>query len=57
MLRQGGEYFFYGKISSDSYGMQIVSPTFAPAVKGTQIRPIYRQTAGLPSKSDRKSVV
>ena len=25
MLRQGGEYFFYGKISSDSYGMQIVS--------------------------------
>ena len=56
MLRQGGEYFFYGKISSDSYGMQIVSPTFAPAVKGTQIRPIYRQTAGLPSKSVESAV-
>ena len=37
MLRQGGEYFFYGKISSDSYGMQIVSPTFAPAVKTIQL--------------------
>nr|WP_303675903.1 ATP-dependent DNA helicase RecG [Ruminococcus bromii] len=56
MLRQGGEYFFYGKISSDSYGMQIVSPTFAPAVKGTQVRPIYRQTAGLPSKSVESAV-
>ena len=51
MLRQGGEYFFYGKASSDSYGIQMLSPTFAPAIKGTQIRPIYRQTAGLPSKS------
>lgn len=49
MLRQGEEYFFFGKITVDSYGVQMVSPQFAATSGGGGIHPIYRQTAGLPS--------
>ncbi len=49
MLRQGEEYFFFGKITVDSYGIQMVSPQFAVTSGGGGIHPIYRQTAGLPS--------
>lgn len=56
MLRQGEEYFFYGKFTADSYGMQLAAPTFAPVTRGTQIRPIYRQTAGLAGKTVESAV-
>ncbi len=56
MLTYGIEYFFYGKITFDSYGAQLVSPTFAPVSEGTRIHPIYRQTAGLTSKTIANAV-
>ena len=51
MLAYGGEYFFYGKITLDSYGAQMISPTFSAVRDGAVIHPIYRSTAGLPSKT------
>ena len=51
MLAYGGEYFFYGKITLDDHGAQMVSPTFSAASEGAGIHPVYRATAGLPSKT------
>lgn len=51
MLKGGNEYFFYGRITIDSFGKQMVSPTFSPVSDGLKIRPVYRQTAGLVSKT------
>lgn len=51
MLAYGGEYFFFGKITVDNYGAQMVAPTFSPVGKGAGIHPVYRSTAGLPSKT------
>lgn len=56
MLKCGTEYFFYGRISVDSYGGQMVSPTFSPASEGAMIHPVYRQTAGLVSKTIANAV-
>ncbi len=51
MLLYGGEYFFFGKITVDNYGAQMVAPTFSSAGKGAGIHPVYRTTAGLPAKT------
>ncbi len=51
MLKGGQEYFFYGRITIDSFGMQMVAPTFSPVSDGMKINPVYRQTAGLVSKT------
>ena len=56
MLRQGEEYFFYGKITIDAYGTHMVSPAFAKSSEGAKIHPIYRQTAGLVTKTIRGCV-
>lgn len=56
MISYGGEYYFYGKVNVDSYGNQMVSPTFAPVSEGSIIHPIYRQTAGLVSKTISNAV-
>ena len=56
MLAYGGEYFFYGKITFDGYGAQMVSPTFSAARDGVGIHPVYRSTAGLPSKTIANAV-
>ncbi len=56
MLRQGEEYFFYGKINADRYGAQMVSPTFSATSNGLQIHPIYKQTAGLNNKTISNAV-
>ncbi|MEE0874708.1 MAG: DEAD/DEAH box helicase, partial [Ruminococcus sp.] len=56
MLRQGEEYFFYGKINIDSYGTHMLSPAFAKSSEGAKIHPIYRQTAGLVTKTIRGCV-
>ena len=42
MLAYGAEYFFYGKITFDSYGSQMVAPAFSPARQGPHIHPVYR---------------
>ena len=56
MLQYGGEYFFFGKITIDNYGKQMVSPSFSSVAEGTSIHPIYRQTAGLASKTIANAV-
>lgn len=56
MLKSGTEYFFYGKIVFDSFGAQMISPTFSLASDGMKIHPIYRQTAGLVSKTISNAV-
>lgn len=56
MLKGGTEYFFYGRITSDSYGAQMIAPTFSPVSDGVKVHPIYRQTAGLVSKTISNAV-
>lgn len=51
MLKGGNEYFFYGRITTDSFGAQMVSPTFSLVADGMKIYPVYKQTAGLVSKT------
>lgn len=56
MLRVGEEYFFYGRINVDSYGKQMVSPTFSTISDGMRINPVYKQTAGLVNKTIASAV-
>ena len=56
MLRSGEEYFFFGRMNQNAYGKQMVSPMFAPSADGAKIHPIYRQTAGLVTKTIRGCV-
>lgn len=56
MLAQGVEYLFYGKITQDIYGPQMISPMFARADVATSIQPVYRQTVGLVSKTISNAV-
>ena len=57
MLEENEEYLFFGKISSSRIGYkEMLSPTFAKAVGGEKIRPIYRATASLSSKTIEKCV-
>lgn len=56
MLKGGNEYFFYGKVTVDSFGMQMVSPTFSPISDGMRIHPVYKQTSGLVSKTISNAV-
>ncbi|MFI3313595.1 MAG: DEAD/DEAH box helicase, partial [Eubacteriales bacterium] len=59
-LSYGKEYCFYGKLSGDYKGYQIVSPDFEPVqFMGTvtnRILPIYPLTAGITNKSMVKLV-
>lgn len=56
MLKSGTEYLFYGKVTADTYGAQMIAPTFSAAQDTATIKPVYRQTAGLPSKNIEKAV-
>lgn len=56
MLKGGKEYFFFGKITTDTFGAQMVAPTFSPASEGMRIHPVYKQTAGLVSKTISNAV-
>ena len=51
MLAYGAEYFFFGKITFDSYGAQMMSPAFTPSQQGTHIHPVYHSTSGLSTKT------
>ena len=51
MLVYGCEYFFYGKLTADNYGAQMLSPSFSPVSKGAVIHPVYPTTAGLFSRN------
>lgn len=57
MLRYDTEYLFYGKVSRDFSGVQMVSPEFCEADKAeTQFHPVYALTAGLNNKTVEKAV-
>lgn len=56
MLKSGNEYLFYGKVTADSYGAQMISPTFSTVNDAVTIYPVYKQTAGLPSKNIAKAI-
>ncbi len=56
MLRKGCEYFFYGRVTFDSHGAQMVAPTFSSADEKTGFHPVYKQTAGLTSKNVESAV-
>ncbi len=56
MLKGGTEYYFYGRVTSSAYGAQMISPTFSPVSDGVKIHPIYRQTAGLVSRTISNAV-
>lgn len=56
MLKSGNEYFLYGKIIADKYGAQMVAPTFSSVSDGMTMHAVYKQTAGLVSKTISNAV-
>ncbi|MBR3971663.1 MAG: ATP-dependent DNA helicase RecG [Ruminococcus sp.] len=57
MLKHDTEYLFYGKVTKDLHGLQMVSPEFATfsANSGT-VHPVYSLTAGLTNKAVQNAV-
>ena len=57
MLKQGEEYYFFGKVTVNRYGArEMTSPVFRQESKNTGIIPIYTQTGNLNSKTIEKCV-
>ncbi len=57
MLKEGEEYYFFGKIGINRYSArEMVSPTFRAETKDTGIIPIYQQSGTLNSKTIEKCV-
>ncbi len=56
-LIENEEYLFFGKVSKDKYGGRtMLSPRFEKAGEKQRIRPIYKATAKLPSKTTERLV-
>ncbi|MDF2568386.1 MAG: recG, partial [Oscillospiraceae bacterium] len=55
-LEFGQTYYFYGKISGNSFRKEMQSPVFLPADTKEIVQPIYHQTEGLSSKLIRKNM-
>jgi ATP-dependent DNA helicase RecG len=54
-LKEDEEYLFYGKITQDKYGSKtMLSPRFEKVLGKQRIRPIYKATASLSSKTIEK---
>ncbi len=54
-LKENEEYLFFGKVSEDKYGGKtMLSPRFEKAGEKQRIRPIYKATAKLPSKTTER---
>lgn len=49
-VRMGQEYLFYGRVEGNLLSRQMKSPQIDSVEEGERIHPIYRQTAGVPSK-------
>lgn len=57
MLKEGEEYYFFGKINVNRYGgREMTSPMFEKAAGEAKIRPVYPQTASLNSKTIERCV-
>ncbi|MBQ3069429.1 MAG: ATP-dependent DNA helicase RecG [Clostridia bacterium] len=55
-IRAGEDYLFFGTVEQRFHRFEMSSPAIAPAQGGQQIRPIYRQTAGLNSAAVERTV-
>ena len=54
-LKENEEYLFFGKITRDKYGAKtMLSPRFEKSPEKQRIRPIYKATAALPSKTTER---
>ena len=54
-LQENEEYLFFGKITRDKYGAKtMLSPRFEKSPEKQRIRPIYRATSALPSKTTER---
>ncbi len=54
-LKENEEYLFYGKITKSKYGDRtMLSPKFEKSPERQRIRPIYKATAALPSKTTER---
>ena len=56
-LIEDQEYLFYGKITLDKYNNKtMLSPRFEKSLEKQRIRPIYKATAAIPSKTTERLV-
>ena len=56
-LIEDQEYLFYGKITLDKYNNKtMLSPRFEKSLEKQRIRPIYKATAAMPSKTTERLV-
>ena len=56
-LVEDQEYLFFGKISLDKYNNKtMISPRFEKSLEKQRIRPIYKATASMPSKTTERLV-
>ena len=54
-LKENEEYLFFGKITKDKYGAKtMLSPRFEKSPEKQRIRPIYKATSALPSKTTER---
>ncbi|MCH5186765.1 MAG: ATP-dependent DNA helicase RecG [Oscillospiraceae bacterium] len=60
MLVQGSDYTFYGKVTSNSGRLELISPEFEPAGReqfNKSVVPVYHATAGLNQRAIRRAVL
>ena len=51
-LEENEEYLFFGKVTADKYGAKtMLSPRFEKSPEKQRIRPVYKATSALPSKT------
>ena len=55
-LEAGGEYLFFGRVSGNLWKKEMNTPLCEKAEGNTRIRPIYRQTEGMTSRSIERLV-
>lgn len=51
LLKEGSEYYFYGKIGGSRFKREMTSPEFIKSTEEVAMRPIYPLTAGLSSRN------
>ena len=56
MLKEGEEYYFYGKVTLSGGLKEMINPAFARITAGNTIHPIYSQVMGLTTKQIESSV-
>ena len=55
-LESGEEYLFFGRVGGSLWKKEMNTPLAEKAVGGARIRPIYRQTEGMPSRTIERLV-